>query len=111
MQLTIKIAINILLYNKLFFREKKSYNFNRGKIKFDYEAIFQKKSHIVWRTNRMDISRKLRKLFPKLPGVPDWWSPSMEKFIFIDKPESSLYALVKKNIFLFYHHHWYQLSQ
>ncbi|XP_058810896.1 uncharacterized protein LOC131675776 [Phymastichus coffea] len=50
-------------------------------------------AHMKWRINQMELSRKLRKLFPKLPGTPDWWSPSTEKFIFIDEPNASDYVL------------------
>ncbi|XP_003425658.1 uncharacterized protein LOC100680523 [Nasonia vitripennis] len=50
-------------------------------------------THIEWRINRMEPGRKLRELFPKLPGIPDWWNPSMEKYIFIDEPKSDSYSL------------------
>lgn len=52
------------------------------------------KTHITWRINRMEPGRKLRKLFSKLSGIPDWWSPSVEKYIFIDEPKSTEYILV-----------------
>ena len=59
--------------------------------------------HITWRVNRMSPGRILRKLFPKLPAEPDWWSPSTEKFIFIDEPKSVSYNLVSiGQLFLFY---------
>lgn len=51
-------------------------------------------AHIKWRINQMEPSRRLRKLFPKLPGTPDWWSASTEKFIFIDEPNAPSYVLV-----------------
>ncbi|XP_014211584.1 uncharacterized protein LOC106641617 [Copidosoma floridanum] len=60
---------------------------------FDKNAIVKEKKHITWRINRMEIDRKLRKLLPKLPGVPDWWNPSTEKFVFFDKPDAIKYSL------------------
>lgn len=63
--------------------------------RFDMHPFFYKNAHIKWRVNRMKPSRKLRKLFPRLAGIPDWWSPSTEKFILIDGPEATSYTLVR----------------
>lgn len=47
----------------------------------------------------MEPSRIIRKLFNKPPGIPEWWSPSIEKIILIDEPKSEKYNLV--NIIIF----------
>ena len=60
----------------------------------DVHPLFNGNINIKWRINSMEPSRKLRKLFPKLSGIPEWWSPSIEKFIFIDEPKSANYNLV-----------------
>lgn len=62
--------------------------------RLDYNPSYDKNVHITWRLNRMEPNRKLRKLFPKVVGTPDWWSPSTEKFLLIDEPNSQGYPLV-----------------
>ncbi|XP_015595947.1 uncharacterized protein LOC107268077 isoform X2 [Cephus cinctus] len=59
--------------------------------------------HVTWRINRMTPGRIIRKLFPKPVETPDWWSQSMEKFVFIDEPRSPAYTLPNpecSNIFM-----------
>jgi len=51
-------------------------------------------THISWRINRMKPNRILRKLFPKPAETPNWWSQSIERYIFIDESESPPYPLV-----------------
>jgi hypothetical protein len=62
--------------------------------KFSMYPFSNGNTHIEWRVNRMEPGRKLRELFSKLPGIPDWWSPSTDKFILIDEPNATSYNLV-----------------
>ncbi|XP_066581393.1 uncharacterized protein [Prorops nasuta] len=50
-------------------------------------------THVSWRITRIQPWRILRKLFPKINVIPDWWSQSTEKYIFIDEPNSPPYSL------------------
>ncbi|KAJ8675182.1 hypothetical protein QAD02_010968 [Eretmocerus hayati] len=49
--------------------------------------------HIKWRINRMETGRELRRIFSGPAQVPDWWSPSTEKFVFIDQPKVTAYSM------------------
>lgn len=53
-------------------------------------------THVSWRVNRMKPNRILRQLFPKPAETPNWWSQSIERYIFIDESGSPPYPLVRK---------------
>ncbi|KAJ9583587.1 hypothetical protein L9F63_022060 [Diploptera punctata] len=48
-------------------------------------------AHIVWRINRLEPARVLRKLFPRPSFIPD--TVNMERFILVDEPKAPQYKL------------------
>ncbi|XP_066994534.2 uncharacterized protein [Anabrus simplex] len=50
-----------------------------------------KDAHVMWRLNRMEPARVVRKLFPRPPFLPN--SINVERFILIDEPNAPPYTL------------------
>lgn len=48
-------------------------------------------AHIVWRVNRLEPARMLRKLFPRPSFIPH--TVNMERFILVDEPKAPQYIL------------------
>lgn len=63
--------------------------------RFDIYPTELLSTHLSWRVNRMKPNRILRKLFPKPAETPSWWSQAIEKYIFIDEPQSPSFLMVR----------------
>ncbi|KAK2582305.1 hypothetical protein KPH14_004644 [Odynerus spinipes] len=91
------------LHNNKTFKEDANRIFSNNDAYLTIQDVFNKRldmypsefltTHILWRINRMKPGRIIRKLFPKPVETPNWWGPSIEKFVFIDEPNSPFYSL------------------
>lgn len=63
--------------------------------RIDLHPSSDKDTQVIWKINRIEPARLIRKLFPSIFEVPKWWSQSTEKFVFIDEPKAAPYPLVR----------------